>query len=134
MKTKVFFKCVIMSIIALFFTPNSALAETFVFDGITYSTESDAAEVRVKSVPNQEDIVIPESVFLRGKKYTVRVIDTSAFENCKKLISLTLPPTLTYFLGYLDKWTYEKNGCKIGKKDYGLKCVNRNRTMLSYKR
>lgn len=105
MKTKEKIKCVIMSVITLFFTLNPAMADSFVVDGITYSTLNYNDYVKIIRVPNQEDVIIPDNVFCEAKKYIVYEVESNAFDNCTKLVSLTLPPTLRYFFAHLDNCT-----------------------------
>ena len=94
-----------MSVITLFFTLNPAMADSFVVDGITYRTMNYNDYVEIIRVPNQEDITIPDNVFCEAKKYIVYSVESNAFDNCTKLVSLTLPPTLRYFFAHLDNCT-----------------------------
>ena len=87
----------------------------FVIDGIYYEKAkySNTTNYYAILVKNQEyingykgNVIIPDTVEYNGDKMAVKVIDTYAFDNCKELISISIPRTVTII--------YDNNfaGCK----------------------
>ena len=87
----------------------------FVIDGIYYEKAkySNTTNYYALLVKNQEyingykgNVIIPDTVEYNGDKMAVKVIDTYAFDNCKELISISIPRTVTII--------YDNNfaGCK----------------------
>lgn len=66
-------------------------------DGIYYNLDSNGmtAEVTNKGNTNsgayEGEIIIPESISVNGKKYSVTSIGYCAFSSCSGLISITIP-------------------------------------------
>ena len=81
----------------------SALAYDVKIDGIYYNiiSEGKTAEVTM----NVEDkysgeVVIPSSITVEGKEYTVTSIRNSAFYECSSLTSVTIPNSVTSIGNY----------------------------------
>lgn len=91
-----------------------AADKTYDINGILYSVvdESKGTAMVYEAKDNETlsgDIVIPEKVTLDGKEYTVTEIDGTAFKDCTKITSMTLPSTLTEIGGQAF------NGCRAMK-------------------
>ena len=66
-------------------------------DGIYYDLVPKAKIAKVTSGDNKYsgEVVIPEHFRLEGIEYTVTEIIKEAFRNCSKLISVSMPNTVT---------------------------------------
>ena len=65
-----------------------------VIDGIEYEiTSEDTCEV-VKPEVELTDVIIPETVTINGKKYTVTSVADRAFNGCKELESIEIPDSV----------------------------------------
>lgn len=102
-----------------FAMPVSAL-DTYNEDGINYAvTEANTAMVYgAASTGIAGDVVIPASVTLNGKQYTVTDINGTAFKDCVNITSVNLPATITT----IDVQAF--NGCK------GMKTINLENTKI----
>ena len=77
--------------------PTSAKPHDFEVDGIGYKVKGEEAEVTFTNYTGNsyaDDVVIPSQVTYEGKTYPVTAIGHSAFRNCTRLKSLTLPNTI----------------------------------------
>ena len=83
----------------------SALAYDVKIDGIYYNLISKAktAEVTSGEEKYSGEVVIPSSITVEGKEYTVTFIGAYAFENCSGLTSVTIPNSVTSIDGYAFK-------------------------------
>lgn len=77
--------------------PIVTLADSVEINGIYYTFIEKAKIAEVVSNPNKYsgDIVIPDSIEYNGKFYTVKHIGEKAFYECKRLMSIKLPETIT---------------------------------------
>ncbi len=85
-------------LIALTLTAVATSAESFVVDGISYST-IDSTKVRVTGGPNTEVVEIPARVTYNGVTYKVREIGNKAFSDKKALKKVIIPNSVRYFRG-----------------------------------
>lgn len=95
-------KSILLSLFALCFLP----AEAWVFgtryeiDGLKYTITSEAmATVCVEkgdSINKISHLVIPDSVTINGKNYTVTSIDNDVFMSCDSLVSVVVPKTVKF--------------------------------------
>ena len=87
--------------------PMVSMADAVEIDGIYYNLNSEDKVAEVTSNPNKYIgyVNIPESVTYEGVKYNVTAIGNSAFYNCKKLDSITIPNGVTEISG----WSFD--GC-----------------------
>ena len=71
-------------------------------DGIYYYLDSSTktAEVRSKSPEYTGSVVIPESIKYEGVTYSVKSIETSAFNYCSGLTSIAIPNSITSIGGH----------------------------------
>ena len=65
-------------------------------DGLHYLLDDDNHATVCYMYWNEADgdVIIPESIDYKGKKYTVTAIDGSAFWNCTKMTSVSIPKTV----------------------------------------
>lgn len=100
-------RSIIIIVILLAFCQKSLSNTTFTIGGIRYTLGDTNACVYVipKTGGYSGDVVIPEMVTYKGKKYMVTYLNNYPFKDCKSLKSLTLPSTLKYFS------TYQTVGC-----------------------
>lgn len=72
-------------------------SNTFKFDGIRYRVLSDSTVevVADDSYQNFNSISIPENILKDGIEYNVSCIGSFAFKDCKRLISIVIPTTVT---------------------------------------
>ena len=84
-------KKILLWIMILF--PVMANAEIVQVDGIWYSLSTDfnASVVANSEAKYSGDIVIPESIIHRGRKYNVNFIAIRAFQDCQDLTSIIIP-------------------------------------------
>lgn len=75
----------------------SALAYDVKIDGICYIliSEDKTAAVTFGDEKYSGEVVIPSSITVEGKEYTVTFIGAYAFENCSGLTSVTIPNSVT---------------------------------------
>ena len=75
----------------------SALAYDVVIDGIYYNliSEGKTAEVTSGRGKYYGEVVIPSSITVEGKEYTVTSIGKDAFWCCSGLTSVTIPNSVT---------------------------------------
>ena len=75
----------------------SVLAYDVKVDGIYYNLNSEdkTAEVTYGIEKYRGEVVIPSSITVEGKEYTVTSIGDCAFENCSSLTSVTIPNSVT---------------------------------------
>ena len=80
-------------ILALTFLPMMASADAVEIDGIYYNLIPKAKQAEVTSNPNKYtgDVVIPDVVTYQNVEYSVTSIGESAFEECSRLTSVTIP-------------------------------------------
>ena len=80
----------------------SASAYDVKIDGIYYNliSKSKTAEVTSGEVKYSREVVIPSSITVEGKEYTVTIIESDAFEYCGFLTSVTIPNSVTS-IGYV---------------------------------
>ena len=83
----------------------SALAYDVKIDGICYIliSEDKTAAVTFGDEKYSGEVVIPSSITVEGKEYTVTFIGAYAFENCSGLTSVTIPNSVTSIDGYAFK-------------------------------
>lgn len=62
---------------------------------LEYDVTGGTAVVSGIAVADYSDVVVPSSVFIGGKDYTVTGIGEEAFRDCKNILSVKLPETLT---------------------------------------
>ena len=89
----------ILSLILLALLPLVSNAYDAEINGIYYNFNGDEAEVTCGSLDYSGSVVIPSSVTYNGKTYRVTAIGGSAFSGCSNLTSVTLPKSLTLYLG-----------------------------------
>ena len=75
----------------------SASAYDVKIDRICYNLHSEdkTAEVTSREYRYAGDVVIPSSITVEGKEYTVTSIGFRAFEGCSDLTSVTIPNSVT---------------------------------------
>ena len=75
----------------------SALAYDVKIDGIYYNLNSEGktAEVTYGKEEYSGEVVIPSSITVEGKEYTVSSIGGHAFDQCSGLTSVTIPNSVT---------------------------------------
>ena len=76
----------------------SALAYDVEIDGICYNLNSEGKTAEVTVNWNDRysgEVVIPSSITVEGKEYTVASIGSSAFAWCSDLTSVTIPNSVT---------------------------------------
>ena len=76
-----------------------ALAYDFQVDGICYNVKSDAESTVSVTYGDEDysgDIVIPSTVAVNGRTYTVVEIETHAFAYCEGLLSVDISNTVTF--------------------------------------
>ena len=75
----------------------SALAYDVEIDGIYYNLNSEdkTAEVTYEGEKYRGKVVIPSSITVEGKEYTVTSIGRNAFYHCSGLTSVTIPNSVT---------------------------------------
>ena len=75
----------------------SALAYDVKIDGIYYNliSKGKTAEVTSGEEKYSGEVVIPSSITVEGKEYTVASIGGYAFENCRSLTSVIIPNSVT---------------------------------------
>ena len=79
----------------------SALAYDVVIDGICYNLNSEYKTAEVTSGEYYSgEVVIPSSITVEGKEYTVTSIRNSAFYECSSLTSVTIPNSVTSIGNY----------------------------------
>ena len=80
----------------------SALAYDVKIDGIYYNLISKGKTAEVTSVDKKYsgEVVIPSSITVKGKEYTVSSIGNSAFCDCRLLTSVTIPNSVTSIGSY----------------------------------
>ncbi len=100
----------ILAIVTMFAVLAGALADTVVYDGVTYTIRSTGPETIAVEVGTDstapaiatsvEELAIPESFTLNGNTYAVFSVGGYAFYNCSRLKSATLPKSITSIHGY----------------------------------
>ena len=79
----------------------SASAYDVKIDGICYNLNSEDKTAEVTSgVVYSGEVVIPSSITVEGKEYTVTSIRNSAFYECSSLTSVTIPNSVTSIGNY----------------------------------
>ena len=73
----------------------SASAYNVKIDGIYYYLGAKTAEVTYGGEKYRGEVVIPSSITVEGKEYTVTSIGNSAFYECSSLTSVTIPNSVT---------------------------------------
>ena len=75
----------------------SASAYDVEIDGICYNLNSEGKTAEVTSVEKKYsgEVVIPSSITVEGKEYTVTSIGYQAFYECYSLTSVTIPNSVT---------------------------------------
>ena len=82
----------------------STSASAVKIDGIYYNIFSDETAVVISCEEKYSgEVVIPSSITVEGKEYTVTFIGAYAFENCSGLTSVTIPNSVTSIDGYAFK-------------------------------
>ena len=72
----------------------------FLSNGIYYSINGNNVAVTMGDTKYKGEIVIPDHVSYNGKDYTVTSIESSAFQNCNGLTSITIPNSVTSIGSY----------------------------------
>ncbi|MDE7411790.1 MAG: leucine-rich repeat domain-containing protein [Paramuribaculum sp.] len=92
-------KALFIAFIALTLLPLSARSETVTIDGLNYSVNvySGRYKATVYGYTSSiaSDLIIPESINYNGLKCSVSYISDSAFKNCSRLTSVTIPNSVT---------------------------------------
>ena len=111
-------KYLLLAIVTTFAVLAGALADSVVYDGVTYTirnvgTASIAVEVGTDSMApaiaaSVEEVTIPESFTLGGNTYTVFSVGGYAFYNCSRLKSVSLPESVTS----IGKYAFYGSGLK----------------------
>ena len=76
----------------------SALAYDVKIDGLYYNLNSEGKTAEVTVNWNDRysgEVVIPSSITVEGKEYTVTSIGYRAFSDCSRLTSVTIPNSVT---------------------------------------
>ena len=81
------------------FILNKTDATDAVTDNLKYKLNYDETAEIVGYEDSQKAITIPESIYYKGFTFKVTNIDNSAFKNCKNLISITIPNSVTTICG-----------------------------------
>ena len=91
------FTLFLISLILSVVFSTSALAYDVKIDGICYIliSEDKTAEVTSRENRYAGDVVIPSSITVEGKEYTVTSIGFRALEGCSDLTSVTIPNSVT---------------------------------------
>ena len=93
---KILFVFLFSLILSVVFS-TSALAYDVVIDGIYYTLipKAKTAEVTSGEEEYSGEVVIPSSITVEGKEYTVTSIEREAFQACSGLTSITIPNSVT---------------------------------------
>ena len=97
---------VLLVVIAILTTSNSYAQASFeTIDGLRYLLDSDAKTATLTANTGDEkysgDIVVPEKVMASdGVEYPVTAFGDNAFDNCRKLNSITIPSSVTSLGNY----------------------------------
>lgn len=76
--------------------PTKAFAETFVIDGLNFTSINDNdVEVGIENYEFAGEIVIPSAVSHNGKEYKVTRIQDNAFSACRSVTAITIPNSIT---------------------------------------
>ena len=81
------------------FILNKTDATDAVTENLKYKLNYDETAEIVDYEDSQKEITIPESIYYKGFTFKVANIDNSAFKNCKNLISITIPSSVTTICG-----------------------------------
>lgn len=85
-------------ILSVFFTISASAYDVEV-DGIYYILGKKFAIVTSGNKKYEGKVIIPESITVNEENYTVTEIEASAFFNCSRLTSVTIPHSVTS-IGY----------------------------------
>ena len=92
-------------ILSVVFSTSASAAYDVKIYGICYIliSEDKTAAVTFGDEKYSGEVVIPSSITVEGKEYTVTFIGAYAFENCSGLTSVTIPNSVTSIDGYAFK-------------------------------
>lgn len=76
-----------------------AFANERMLNGIVYRVQEDGAVV-VKCKRQNKKVSIPPSIIVGNKTYVVKYIGSHAFENCERVVKISLPSTIVEIRGF----------------------------------
>ena len=84
------------AVVALLLTGQTAVAQTFVVDNLSFTvTDADAKKVSVSKADGiSGNVVIPASVTNEGVTYDVTSVPNQAFYNCSAITGITIPASV----------------------------------------
>ena len=89
-------------ILSVVFSTSASAIDVYI-DGIFYNLNSEDKTAEVTSDIHEKysgEVVIPSSIKVEGKEYTVTSIGYRAFSDCSRLTSVTIPNSVTSIGSY----------------------------------
>lgn len=94
-------KKLLLTLLILFSIMLCSMAQsTVTLSGITYNVYENAATVISKSPKYSGNVVIPSSIYYRGKEYDVILIENGAFSGCEELTTIIIPNSVSSIGNY----------------------------------